>query len=126
MRPLRIINDDPKLRNLRERNINSQRYKQWKEYIHERDQKRCQFPGCKDLSDEIEVHHIKKWADKKAKHLRFATHNGICLCEKHHTQVTGREEYYSMMLYDVVIKNEKAYKLRKAQDNTGHEGTIPI
>ncbi len=125
MKPIRIFNNDPRLARLREREVNTSKYKEWKEYIHERDLKRCQFPSCRDLTDEVEIHHIRKWADKTAKHLRFATHNGICLCEEHHKQVTGREAYYAKMLFDVVIKNEAEYA-RRLKNNSGHEGAIPI
>jgi hypothetical protein len=61
----------------------SERYIEWRTAILKRDRKTCILCGSKQW---IQVHHIERWADNKAK--RYDLQNGICLCipchQKHH------------------------------------------
>ena len=58
----------------------SDRYKRWRKYIYERDNKTCQWCGINDLP--MFAHHIKSW--KNNPELRFETENGILLCQLCH------------------------------------------
>lgn len=80
----------------------SPRYINWMSSVQERDGKTCQWPNC-GSKDDIEVHHIKRFADKS--HLRYDIANGICLCKQHHKAINGKEKDFEQMLYKIVIEN---------------------
>lgn len=75
-----------------------------------RDGYRCQFPGCSSHSH-LEIHHIKRYVDFP--NLRVDTNNGITLCKAHHVIVTGKEDNYELMFYNIVINNKKEYELKR-------------
>lgn len=63
---------------------NSQRYKDWRISVFQRDKYRCQKCGTQK---DIQAHHIKSW--KKNKDLRYVVSNGITLCRKCHLEAHG-------------------------------------
>jgi 5-methylcytosine-specific restriction endonuclease McrA len=99
----------------RARNMAS--YRDWRATILARDGHRCQYPGC-GLSEKLEVHHIKKHAVYK--HLRLEPFNGITLCEKHHSLVTGQEGRYELFFFKINMSKQKQLELRieSKNDNT--------
>ena len=94
----RVINKDL----AKKQDRSSPRYVAWMGAVQERDKKTCQWPNC-GSKDDIEVHHIKRFAEQK--HLRYDTANGICLCKKHHKSINGKESYFEQKLYEIVIAN---------------------
>lgn len=78
----------PKKKN---REHNNPEYKQWRQGVKDRDAYKCQWPGC-GSQHRLEVHHIKTWS--KYPGLRFATANGITLCQKCHKSIKGKEQYF--------------------------------
>lgn len=69
-----------------------------------RDKNTCQMPGCK-AKRSIQCHHIMPYA--KYKSLRVQVSNLICLCKKHHKQVTGKESIYIMLFGNIVRSKNK-------------------
>jgi 5-methylcytosine-specific restriction endonuclease McrA len=63
---------------------NSQRYKDWRISVFQRDRYRCQKCGTQK---DIQAHHIKSW--KNNKDLRYVVSNGITLCRKCHLEAHG-------------------------------------
>lgn len=90
----------------------SERYKEWKQTVFERDDHKCQYPKCDSIL-EIQAHHIMKFA--KATHLRYNPSNGITLCKRCHAKVTGREQDYVLMFVEIVKQNEERKK--ESSDN---------
>ena len=78
---------------------NTEAYAYWRKKVRARDKSRCQMPNC-GTRKSIQVHHIRKWAS--ASSLRYDVDNGICLCRKCHKEVTGKEEHYEKLFYDIV------------------------
>lgn len=62
----------------------SDRYRQWRKSVFERDDYRCQSCGTKK---DLQAHHIKTW--KSNKDLRYSVVNGITLCRKCHLDAHG-------------------------------------
>jgi len=89
--PKRIVNQRP---------YQSSQYKAWRRAVCKRDGYCCQFPGCKVYSNRIQVHHILKWANYPA--VRFEVSNGICLCRRHHKLVTGNEDQYTALFFNIL------------------------
>ncbi len=81
--------------NLSNRNWNSNQYKQWRISVYQRDKFRCRWPSCRS-NKKLNAHHILEWSTNPL--LRFNVQNGITLCGKHHTMVTGKESHYSVFL----------------------------
>jgi 5-methylcytosine-specific restriction endonuclease McrA len=74
-------------------------YKNWRTSVYKRDSYCCQWPKC-NKRGKINAHHIKRWADNPM--LRYETNNGITLCYQHHKLVTGDEDAYAMMFFNIV------------------------
>ena len=79
-------------------------YQSFVKQVKERDENKCQFPGCTKRRFGIEVHHIVRWKDSIA--LRYNPDNGVCLCNKHHKMVTGQEMAYAPLFIKVVQVNK--------------------
>jgi len=62
------------------RNMNSARYKKWREAVFKRDNYTCQ--KCDKTNCYLEAHHIKSWT--KYRKLRYVISNGQTLCYKCH------------------------------------------
>lgn len=88
------------------RNSGGEKYKEWRNYVLDRDGHCCQHPGCYE-SKNLQVHHIKRFST--ARHLRTAKHNGITLCREHHEMIYGREQLYELLYFKIVQANEKKY-----------------
>lgn len=84
------------------RNYDDPEYKKWRKDIYQRDNYKCQWPGC-NITKKLNAHHIKRWADNPA--LRFNKLNGITLCKEHHKMVTGLESYYEAVFMKIVADN---------------------
>ena len=67
--------------------------------VRDRDDNKCQFPGCSSKS-KLEVHHIKKWASHPS--MRYDVTNGITLCKKCHNMVKNNEEVYESLFYKLL------------------------
>ena len=74
-------------------------YANWRRKVYARDKGKCQMPGCKKRK-RIQVHHIRKWSS--AASLRYEVDNGICLCWDCHKEVTGKEEHYERLFYEII------------------------
>jgi hypothetical protein len=85
---------------LKRQDRSSPRYVAWMGAVQERDKKTCRWPNC-NCKDDIEVHHIKRYANQM--HLRYDICNGICLCKAHHKAITGNEQYFEKFLYEIII-----------------------
>lgn len=80
--------------------IYSSYYKKVRNIVKKRDNYTCQYPNCS--SKKIEVHHILRHANFPR--LRDSEKNLICLCNKHHKQVTKKEEIYAPILSNIVSR----------------------
>ena len=89
-------------------------YQIWRSKVLERDDNKCQFPGC-SCCEKLEIHHIRRWTD--AKHLRKDVINGITLCEKHHSHITGQEKSWELILFKIALAN-KNKKEKKDEHNS--------
>ena len=69
-----------------------------------RDNHTCQMPGCKTKRN-LQCHHIMPYA--KYPSLRTTVSNLICLCRKHHKQVTGKESFYIMLFGNIIRSKTK-------------------
>ena len=81
------------------RDSNGEEYQKWRKEVLQRDGHKCQWPGC-NITKELEVHHIRKFADNK--HLKTAVFNGISLCKKHHRGIHSKEEMYELLFSKIV------------------------
>lgn len=77
-------------------------YLEFRLAVIKRDKGKCQFPGCKKKTRM--VHHIVRYADSA--YLRHEPKNGICLCQEHHKQVTGKEQHYQS-LFQSIVRDKK-------------------
>lgn len=106
-----------------ERNTGSARYKTWRNRVLERDDHKCQWPGCKHTT-QLEVHHIHRYADNIA--LRYNVYNGVTLCKEHHKGIQGKERFYarnfvaSIMARDATANKVREELLGSDEDNQGH------
>jgi 5-methylcytosine-specific restriction endonuclease McrA len=78
----------------------SRNYRKVMKEVKLRDNFSCQFPSCSKKN--IQVHHILRHANFPR--LREHPKNLICLCSKHHKQVTKREEIYGPILSSIVAR----------------------
>lgn len=92
------------------RNFDDPLYKQWRKKIASRDRYRCQMPSCSRGGKNIQVHHIKRWADYPS--LRYEETNGISLCYLCHQAVKNNEVHYEPMFSQII---ENIYG-----NNSGH------
>ena len=81
----------------------TQEYRDWVKAVKERDQNRCQFPGCTRHRFGMEIHHILRVHDHPE--LRYVVSNGICLCKACHAKVTGQESIYVLLFTTIVNQN---------------------
>lgn len=81
------------------RNYKDPLYKQFRKNVLCRDNHKCQWHGC-GSSKQLNVHHIKTWAQYPA--LRFDINNGITLCKKHHHMIKGLEHIYEAVFFKIV------------------------
>ena len=87
------------------RKYDSDEYKTWRKAVKTRDKYKCQFPGCEyDVQIHLQVHHIERIIDRPD--LIFDVSNGITLCRKCHTKVTGMEYMYESLFKDIVHSAE--------------------
>ena len=84
------------------RDYNDQVYTDWRKKVYKRDKFKCQMPGCKSKRF-LQAHHIRKWSN--ASTLRYDIDNGITLCKRCHTEVTGCEHQYESLFMEIVRKN---------------------
>lgn len=96
-----------------ERNHGGEAYKNWRNYCLERDDHKCQFPGC-DAKSKLQIHHIKTFARNPA--LRTNKYNGITLCAKCHRAIFSKEKAYEIIFLKVVTANEKRYAEKRPKD----------
>jgi 5-methylcytosine-specific restriction endonuclease McrA len=89
-------------------------YKSWRNYCLERDEYRCQMPGCKNCKG-LEIHHIKRFA--RNPHLKTNTFNGITLCKACHRGIFNKENLYEILFLEIVRGNDELYKKRKPDTN---------
>lgn len=85
-------------------------YKEFRRLVRQRDGGKCQMPGCKSRT-KIHVHHIIKWSESS--HLRLDPFNGICICARHHEEITGSEHNYQKLFFQIVEENYKKQKAKK-------------
>jgi len=85
---------------MKKKRIYSDHYKKVRTQVKIRDSYTCQYPDCS--SKRIEVHHILRHANFPR--LRDSEKNLICLCSKHHKQVTKKEEIYAPILSSIVAR----------------------
>jgi len=86
------------------RNYDDPIYTQVRLNVLQRDKNTCQMPGCTKKT-KLEVHHITPWS--KAAYLRYDENNCITLCKQHHKEVTGYENLYSDLFFDIVYGKRK-------------------
>ena len=75
-------------------------YKEWRSRVRSRDSFTCKMPGCRRSGKNIQVHHVKRWADYPS--LRYEESNGITLCHFCHQIVTTNEIYYERLFNDII------------------------
>ncbi len=78
-------------------------YRSWRYSCLVRDGFQCQLTGQK--GGELEVHHIKRWADWPEG--RYMISNGITLSKQSHELVTGREEQYEEQFRRIIEQKKK-------------------
>jgi len=71
--------------------------------VRERDELKCQYPGCKKKRFGLEVHHILPFSSYVAQ--RYNPMNCILLCRRHHELVTGKELAYAQLFSQIVMQN---------------------
>lgn len=79
-------------------------YKSWRKSVYERDNHKCQWPGC-NSHKKLNAHHIKKWSDYPS--LRFVVDNGITLCYVHHKMIKNLEEIYEAVFFKIIAEKKK-------------------
>lgn len=89
------------------RNWQDPKYKKWRLDVYRRDKFRCRWPNC-SCKKHINAHHILNWAEYPL--LRFEVDNGITLCKRHHTVVTGQEDKYVQFLIKLLPRKRKRYR----------------
>jgi len=97
-------------------------YNNWRLKVFERDNFTCQMPGCTNLDNYIEAHHIilfsKIIKKNNIKSIEEAINckelwdinNGITLCKKCHRKVTNKENFYKLLFNEIVKKYGKRSK----------------
>jgi len=75
-------------------------YKQWRDKVYKRDRYMCRLCHKKGY---IEAHHIKRKAYYPS--LIYVVANGITLCKEHHEMVTGEEEKWEYVFFQIVRYN---------------------
>ena len=93
------------------RDYDSPQYRNWRSQVYERDEHKCQWPGCK-TKKALNAHHIKKWAEYPL--LRFYVSNGITLCKHHHDHIKNKEHEHEN-LFRTILTNKLLQKLRTLQ-----------
>ena len=78
-------------------------YRTWAKDVKVRDGFKCVMPGCGRTRCKLESHHIIRWVD--APGLRYSVLNGICLCMRCHSKITGRESLYASMFTMIAYQN---------------------
>jgi 5-methylcytosine-specific restriction endonuclease McrA len=87
-----------------DRNWNNPQYIEWRKAVRARDGNTCRKCGIKPplASRTLICHHVRRWADQPT--LRFAVNNGITLCKKCHSIVTGNEDAYAPLFLRLIAK----------------------
>lgn len=86
------------------KNRNTEKYRKWRDAVLERDERKCQFPGCaRPEVTKLEIHHIQTFA--KNPHLKTAVFNGITLCQDCHQKIKSREQQFAMVFFKIVKAN---------------------
>lgn len=99
-------------KNSREEEMDTPEYKSWRWGVFSLCEWTCQMAGCGHKGNDLQAHHIVRWADEPK--LRYDVTNGICLCETCHHKVTGREDKYEDYFRKII---KQKIKLKKAQEN---------
>lgn len=73
-------------------------YKNWRQFIFERDDYTCQM--CNNKGKYLEAHHIKKF--NNFPELRFDLNNGITLCKNCHDKTKKHEEEYENQFMSII------------------------
>ena len=84
---------------MRKRNYADEAYTEFRKEVLKRDKRKCQMPGCGSKKN-LNVHHIKRWAD--AASLRFEPSNGITLCSYCHKSISGQELHYEPLFMEII------------------------
>ena len=82
------------------RDYNDPFYKKFRQSVRNRDKRKCQWPDC-GARKRLQVHHILPWEQFPL--LRYEVNNGITLCRKHHTLITGHELTYAKFLGSLIL-----------------------
>jgi len=100
------------------RNWKDPAYANWRRKVRERDNFKCQWPGC-EARGRLEVHHIKTWGSHPG--LRYDISNGITLCKKCHDSIKGKEndfEYFFIKVLEwSMLDKIKNYNKKKDMDS---------
>lgn len=86
-----------------QRDCGDEKYREWRKYVLNRDKNKCQMPGCSRCL-KLEVHHIKRFADRPS--MKLEKFNGITLCSKCHKSIHNREAQYELIFLRIVRVNE--------------------
>jgi len=88
-----------------DRTRNSAGIRKWRNLTLQRDNYRCQMPGCiNPYNPNIHVHHIIPVSVRES--LAFDVDNGITLCALCHCPIRGKEDRYEE-LFMVIIEQQK-------------------
>jgi 5-methylcytosine-specific restriction endonuclease McrA len=93
-------------------------YNNWRLQVYERDDFKCQIPGCDNPKRKINAHHIVQFlyminknnikSIEEAQNCQelWDINNGITLCEKCHRKIRGKEKKYAPLFNEIIkIKN---------------------
>lgn len=86
---------------------------EWKSRVRERDDYRCQYPGCTVRDLHIDVHHLNPRSQRKD--LLYIVSNGKCLCRQHHDWVPNNRT--KAIEYDLL--RERTYELAAKEGTLG-------
>ncbi len=77
-----------------------------KEYVLNRDRRKCQFPGC-ESADEIGVLFLAYQEDPQRKSMRYE--NGVTVCQRHKELISLHEELFLPLITSLIqlIEYEK-------------------
>lgn len=95
------------------RNHGGEAYKKWRKYCLERDDYKCQYPGCCNTK-KLQIHHIKRFA--RNPELRTNNFNGITLCETCHRAIFNKEGSYELIFLKIVKANDKKFNEKRDSD----------
>lgn len=85
-------------------------YKEWRNYVFQRDLYTCQMCGKKGVK--LEAHHVRpKYLNPE---LVLDKNNGVCLCKPCHQKIVTKRETHFIYIFDRIVKlNTRLYEQRK-------------